>query len=80
MALAVTPLSIHVNIYLFDVFQVYGFDMLGRDVILGYVSILLPVGVGVVTKDVLTYVPLSSSLINEWWSWAVGSPPEVCSY
>ena len=54
--------------------------MLGRDVILGYVSILLPVGVGVVTKDVLTYVPLSSTLINEWWSWAVGSPPEVCSY
>lgn len=56
--------------------NVYGVDVLGRDVLAGVGSCLIPPVGGVHTVDVDTYVPLSSSVLNDWLSWLLGNQPE----
>lgn len=57
--------------------SVYGIDFLGRDVARGYASVMVPLTTGDHMLEVNTYVPLASSLFNEWASWMMGNPPEV---
>ena len=56
---------------------VYGIDFFGRDVVLGYGSVLVPLSVGHHTIDVDTYAPLAVSTLNQVASWLMGNPPEV---
>lgn len=56
--------------------NVYGIDALGRDVLAGVGSCLVPPLSGVFTLDMDTYVPLSSSILNDWLSWLLGNQPE----
>ena len=49
--------------------QVYGLDGLGRDVPVGVGSCLVPPIGGVYVMDVDTFVPISSSVLNDWLSW-----------
>jgi len=57
---------------------VYGIDFLGRDVVRGYGSALVPLSPGNHVIDLPVYVPLSSSILSDWVSWFWGNPPEVC--
>ena len=57
--------------------QVYGTDFLGRDVVRGYGSCLIPLVPGVHVVDVEMYTPKASSLLNSLGSWIWGNPPEV---
>jgi B9 domain-containing protein 1 len=57
--------------------QVAGIDFLGRDVIRGYGSALIPLSAGHHILDVPMYTPLSSSIVTEWAAWLWGNPPEV---
>eukprot|EP00602_Paraphysomonas_sp_CaronLab_P010490 CAMPEP_0185026190 /NCGR_PEP_ID=MMETSP1103-20130426/10144_1 /TAXON_ID=36769 /ORGANISM="Paraphysomonas bandaiensis, Strain Caron Lab Isolate" /LENGTH=193 /DNA_ID=CAMNT_0027559685 /DNA_START=78 /DNA_END=659 /DNA_ORIENTATION=+ len=56
--------------------SVAGVDFLGRDVIRGYGSALIPVTPGSHIVDITVYTPQSSSLITQWASWFSGNPPE----
>mmetsp|Transcript_40095 Transcript_40095/g.40892 ORF Transcript_40095/g.40892 Transcript_40095/m.40892 type:complete len:208 (-) Transcript_40095:306-929(-) len=56
--------------------NVYGIDFLGRDVVVGYVSVLVPPVNGLHELEVDCYVPLASSIANTWLSWLLGSQPE----
>ena len=56
--------------------SVYGIDHLGRDVVRGYGSCLVPLAVGQHVIDVDTYAPLATSQFNQWMSWLMGNPPE----
>lgn len=56
--------------------SVYGVDFLGRDVVRGYGSALVPLSPGQHIIDVPMYVPLASSELNQWISWIWGNPPE----
>jgi B9 domain-containing protein 1 len=60
--------------------SVYGLDFLGRDIIKGYTSVLLPLSPGQHTLTSPCYVPLSSSIVNQWSAWVFGNPPEVKNY
>ena len=62
---------------LIDCIQVYGVDFLGRDVVRGYGSALVPLSNGVHVIDVETYVPIGSSVYNNWIAWLYGTPAEV---
>lgn len=57
---------------------VYGLDWLGRDVIKGYTSVVVPLQTGshTITTTPL-YAPLATSLYNDWVGWLYGNPPEV---
>ena len=57
--------------------SIYGVDFLGRDVVKGYSSALVPLSPGqhIVTSP--CYTPLSSSIFNQWSTWVFGNPPEV---
>jgi len=55
----------------------YGIDPLGRDVVRGYGSALVPLSPGQHVIDVDMYVPLATSFINQFMSWVMGNPPEV---
>ena len=57
--------------------SVYGIDYLGRDVIRGYGSALIPLGPGQHIIEVETYTPLATSTFNTFISWLLGNPPEV---
>jgi B9 domain-containing protein 1 len=57
--------------------QVYGLDALGRDVVKGYGSVLLPTTSGTHTRFVQTFTPASSSLLQEFIAWITGNPPEL---
>jgi hypothetical protein len=57
--------------------QVAGIDFLGRDVIRGYGSALLPLSAGHHILDIPMYTPLSSSIVTELAAWLWGNPPEV---
>jgi hypothetical protein len=52
---------------------------MGRDVIRGYGSALLPLSAGHHILDIPMYTPLSSSILTEWAAWLWGNPPEVSS-
>jgi len=56
--------------------SVYGIDFLGRDVIQGYGCIHLPTTPGSHTLKVRLFRPVSSSGIQRWLSWILGSRPE----
>ena len=57
--------------------SVNGIDFLGRDVVLGYGSVLVPLSAGQHTIDVDMYTPLATSSFNQAVSWLMGNPPEV---
>jgi len=56
--------------------SVYGIDFLGRDVIRGYGSALIPLSAGQHVVEVDMFVPLATSYLNEVASWIMGNPPE----
>ena len=56
---------------------VYGIDFMGRDVARGYASVLVPLSPGEHFIETTAFVPLASSLFNDWASWLMGTPPEV---
>ncbi|RLN52136.1 hypothetical protein BBJ29_007510 [Phytophthora kernoviae] len=58
------------------VLSVYGLDLLGRDVVRGYGSVVFPVTTGCVTREVPLFRPLSSSTLQQFIAWLTGSPPE----
>lgn len=57
--------------------SVYGVDFLGRDVIRGYGSALIPLTPGMHQIQVEMFAPLASSYANQFMSWLMGNPPEV---
>ena len=55
---------------------VYGADYLGRDVVRGYCSCLMPLSSGSHTLSCDMYTPLATSTYNQAMSWLLGNPPE----
>jgi B9 domain-containing protein 1 len=58
------------------VVSIYGFDFMGRDVVRGYASLLLPVSPGRYTKYLKTYRPVSGSWFIQAVNWLLGTNPE----
>ena len=58
------------------VLSIYGYDFLGRDVLRGYASLLLPVHPGRHTKYLKTYRPVSGSPLTQFVNWLMGTSPE----
>ncbi|KAL7553618.1 hypothetical protein ACHAWF_016922 [Thalassiosira exigua] len=56
--------------------SVYGFDFLGRDVLRGYASLLLPPTPGRHAKYLTTYRPVSGSAFVQFANWLMGTNPE----
>ena len=56
--------------------SIYGFDFMGRDVVKGYASMLLPITPGRHTKYLTTYRPVSGSKFVSFVNWIMGTPPE----
>jgi B9 domain-containing protein 1 len=57
--------------------SVYGIDFLGRDVVRGYGSALIPLSTGQHQLEVDMFTPLASSPLNHMVSVIMGNPPEV---
>jgi len=57
-------------------FSVHGIDFLGRDVIRGYGSLLIPPIAGQYERDVPMYLPASNSLFADIMGWLTGTQPE----
>ncbi len=55
---------------------VYGLDFLGRDVVRGYASLLIPTSSGLYEEYVDTYRPISGSICHQFMNWLHGSLPE----
>jgi B9 domain-containing protein 1 len=58
------------------VISVYSIDSLGRDVVCGYASVLVPVFPGKYTRYVNSFAPISSSLLQSFVAWITGNYPE----
>jgi len=58
------------------VVAVYNTDMLGRHVIRGYGSMLVPTVAGSYTRYMRTFAPASSTYLQELLGWATGRLPE----
>ncbi|KAL3815954.1 hypothetical protein ACHAXA_003575 [Cyclostephanos tholiformis] len=58
------------------VVSVYGLDFMGRDVVRGYASLLLPVRPGGHTRYLKTYRPVSGSMFGRVVNWLMGTSPE----
>jgi B9 domain-containing protein 1 len=56
--------------------SVYGFDFLGRDVLRGYASVLLPINPGSHTQYLKTFRPVSGSTCQQFVNWLMGTNPE----
>jgi B9 domain-containing protein 1 len=56
---------------------VYGIDSLGRDVVQGYGSALIPTVSGQHERLVVLYRPVASSLFQQFLGWISGTLPEV---
>jgi B9 domain-containing protein 1 len=56
--------------------SIYGLDALGRDVVRGYGSMLIPTYPGRFIKYVDTYVPVSKNICQGFLNWVFGTPPE----
>eukprot|EP00574_Skeletonema_japonicum_P014005 CAMPEP_0201720352 /NCGR_PEP_ID=MMETSP0593-20130828/5343_1 /ASSEMBLY_ACC=CAM_ASM_000672 /TAXON_ID=267983 /ORGANISM="Skeletonema japonicum, Strain CCMP2506" /LENGTH=241 /DNA_ID=CAMNT_0048210991 /DNA_START=99 /DNA_END=824 /DNA_ORIENTATION=+ len=56
--------------------SVYGIDLLGRDVLRGYASVLLPINPGRHTKSVKTYRHVSGNALQQFISWLTATHPE----
>ena len=57
--------------------SVHGTDFLGRDVVRGYGSVLLPLSSGRHELEIQMYTPIASSTMASFVSWLSGKPPEV---
>ena len=56
---------------------IYGLDFLGRDVIRGYGSTIIPIGTGRYEDVIIeTYRPISGSLCHRFMNWINGTLPE----
>ena len=55
--------------------SIFGFDFMGRDVVKGYASVLLPITPGRHTQIVRTYCPVSGSKFVEFVNWLMGTNP-----
>lgn len=60
------------------VVSVYGLDFMGRDVVRGYASLLLPARPGHHTLYMKTYHPVSGSKFVQALNWIMGTLPEYC--
>ena len=58
------------------VMQVYGVDMLGRDVVRGYGARHLPLAPGMKALEIPMFVPVTSNFIQQALGWLVGKQPE----
>ena len=56
--------------------SVYGFDFLGRDVLRGYASLMLPINPGRHTKYLKIFRPVSGSTFVQFVNWICGTNPE----
>lgn len=56
--------------------SVHGTDFLGRDVVRGYGSVLLPLTSGRHELEIQMYTPIASSTLASFVSWLSGKPPE----
>lgn len=56
--------------------SVYGFDFWGRDVLVGYASLLLPIAPGRHTRFLKTFRPVSGSRVVQLVNWLMGTTPE----
>jgi len=56
--------------------SVYGVDGMGRDVVRGYGSLLMPTTPGQHVRYVHTYTPISSSILQRFMAWVSGTHPE----
>ncbi|CAM9855069.1 unnamed protein product [Chrysoparadoxa australica] len=56
--------------------SVFGVDHLGRDVVVGYGSMLVPTSPGRYSRNISMYTPKSSSWVQQVRSWLSGSYPE----
>ena len=56
--------------------SVYGVDFLGRDVVRGYGSALIPLIPGQHIVEVENYTPIATSVFNQALCWIMGNPPE----
>lgn len=56
--------------------SIYGFDFMGRDVVRGYASLLLPLTPGRHVRYVKTYRPVSGSRCQQFVNWLMGTNPE----
>ena len=57
--------------------SVYGVDGMGRDVVRGYGSLLMPTSPGTHVKYVHMYRPINSSILQRFMAWVTGTHPEV---
>ena len=58
------------------VVSVYGMDFMGRDVVRGYASLLLPPRPGAHTRYLRIYRPVSGSAFGQILNWLMGTSPE----
>ncbi|KAL3780813.1 hypothetical protein ACHAWO_004459 [Cyclotella atomus] len=56
--------------------SIYGFDFLGRDVLVGYASLLVPINPGRHTKHLKTFKPVSGGRCQQILNWIMGTNPE----
>lgn len=56
--------------------SIYGFDFLGRDVLRGYASLLVPINPGRHTKRLKTFRPVSGGRCQQILNWIMGTNPE----
>lgn len=56
--------------------SIYGFDLLGRDVLRGYASLLLPINQGSHTKYLKTFRPVSGGKCQRFLNFLMGTNPE----
>lgn len=55
---------------------IYGLDFLGRDVVRGYGSLLIPTATGQYEEFVETYRPISGNVCHQFMNWLYGTLPE----
>lgn len=56
--------------------QVYGYDMLGRNIVAGYSSMLVPTTPGRHTRTLRAFAPVSSSMLQSFIAWLTANRPE----
>ena len=57
--------------------QVYGLDVLGRDVVRGYGTTYLPTAGCNIVREIPLFRPQSSSLLQHWTAILTATQPEV---
>lgn len=57
--------------------QVYGLDVLGRDVVRGYGTTYLPTAGCNIVREIPLFKPQSSSLLQHWTAILTATQPEV---